>query len=194
MPVISAFFSLLVCCCCTRRTLLLVVEAVRPEQFIDERGGVHYRPGGALATRPGVRIAPRPVPRAGVVSAAPARHNVCQVHDMKRTVAVVIGGGLAAAATIVAAQDVPPFFGTGAVAFEPEVGFVHTGIMQEAQGQVSPDRKYVTLGMPTSAKRTLAFDEFNFQRSTGLGVVGQVDRPGHAPSVLDREGITRIDP
>lgn len=99
----------------------------------------------------------------------------------------------AGVATVTFAQTAP-FFGGGTVAFEPEIGFVHTGIMQDARGIVSPDRKYVTIGAQPTASRVLAFDEFNFQRTTGMGLVGQVDKPGHAPSVLDREGITRVDP
>ena len=97
-------------------------------------------------------------------------------------------------AIVAGAQTVPPFFGTGAVAFEPEVGFIHAGIMREAQGIVSPDRKYVTLGAQAVAKRDLAFSEFNVQRTSGMGLLGRIDQPGHAPSLLDREGITRVEP
>ena len=109
-----------------------------------------------------------------------------------RSLAVVVPSLAAAVAAV--AQAAPPFFGTGAVAFEPEVGFIHAGIMREAQGIVSPDRKYVTLGASAVDQRTLGFAEFNVQRTSGMGTLGHLGEPGHAPSLLDREGITRVEP
>lgn len=73
------------------------------------------------------------------------------------------------------AQVVPPFFSGGAVSFEPEIGIVQSGVVQDVQAVVSPDRKYVTLNMQVQNTNLLALREFTFQTSGAgapLGIVG----------------------
>ena len=102
---------------------------------------------------------------------------------------MVIAPGASAAA---------PFFNRGATAFDPEVSVVNSGIVQDVQATVSPDRKYVTLGVRAASTKLLALREFSFQN--GANPIGQVGigpangagaRVGQ--SVLTREGMARVD-
>jgi len=116
------------------------------------------------------------------------------------------------------AQRVPPFFSAGAAAFEPQIGIVNAGVVQDAQAVVSHDLKYVTLNMQVQNTNLLALQEFTFQKLPSLGVVGlpqssvAAARPGHpekmnwaplmtSPSeikrqadswVLEQEGMIRV--
>lgn len=83
--------------------------------------------------------------------------------------------GVVAVCGAAGAQVVPPFFSGGAASFEPEIGIVQSGVVQDVQAVVSPDRKYVTLNMRVQNTNLLALRDFTFQTSgTGapLGVVG----------------------
>jgi hypothetical protein len=68
--------------------------------------------------------------------------------------------------------QVPPFFSAGAAAFEPQIGIVNSGVVQDAQAVVSHDLKYVTLNMQVQNSNLLALQEFTFQKLPSLGVVG----------------------
>jgi len=70
------------------------------------------------------------------------------------------------------AQAIPAFFSAGAAAFEPHIGIVNSGIVQDAQAVVSHDLKYVTLNMQVQNTNLLALQEFNFQKIPALGTVG----------------------
>ena len=86
---------------------------------------------------------------------------------------VVIGFGGAAAA----GQTVPAFFSGGAAAFEPEIGIVQSGVVQDVQAVVSPDRKYVTLNMQVQNTNLLALREFTFQTAGAAAPAGVVGIP-----------------
>ena len=73
-----------------------------------------------------------------------------------------------AAARPAAAQ---PFFGGGVGIFDPEIGVVQSGVLNDVQATVSADRKYVNLTMRTSDVQLLAIHEFAFQVGNG-GVPG----------------------
>src|SRR5689334_8346413 len=63
-------------------------------------------------------------------------------------------------------QRVPvpvPFFQPGPTAFEPEIGIVQTGVLNDVQATVSADRKYVTLNMRVADSRLLALRDYTFQ-------------------------------
>jgi hypothetical protein len=137
-----------------------------------------------------------------------------------RTVGCLAWIGITAVCASAGAQVVPPFFSGGTASFEPEIGIVQSGVVQDVQAVVSPDRKYVTLNMQVQNTNLLALRDFTFQTSgTGapLGVVGipvaaastgggqssARSSPSVAPSaiataraanayVLMREGIFRI--
>jgi hypothetical protein len=70
------------------------------------------------------------------------------------------------------AQVTPPFFFGGATAFEPQIGIVNSGVVQDVQAIVSHDMKYVTLNMQPQNAGLLALQEFTFQKQPSLGVVG----------------------
>jgi len=70
------------------------------------------------------------------------------------------------------AQGVAPFFSAGAAAFEPQIGIVNSGIVEDVQAVVSHDLKYVTLNMQVQNSNLLALQEFTFQKLPSLGVVG----------------------
>ena len=109
-------------------------------------------------------------------------------------------------ATPAAAQV--PFFGAGVGIFDPEIGVVQSGVLNDAQAVVSADRKYVTLTMRPSNAQLLSLQEFAFQRAgAGMGFVGGAGAgPGAGaaggngaasaaparPSVLDRRGMTLL--
>src|SRR4051794_35531573 len=84
---------------------------------------------------------------------------------MKWMLMVIVG----AVATPVFAQQVP-FFTPGATAFDPQVGVVTSGVLNDVQGTVSHDRKYVTINAQPSLSSLVALQKFQFQ--TGGGIVG----------------------
>jgi hypothetical protein len=92
-----------------------------------------------------------------------------------RIVVLLVWTGIVTASGVVQAQVVPPFFSGGTASFEPEIGIVQSGVVQDVQAVVSPDRKYVTLNMQVQNTNLLALRDFTFQTSgtgTPLGVVG----------------------
>jgi len=91
---------------------------------------------------------------------------------MKRRITYIVAGTLAAVAAVGVAQVVPPFFSAAATAFEPTVGVVQSGVVEDVQAVVSPDRKYVTLNMQPQNTNLLALRSFTFQRAAPIGVVG----------------------
>jgi hypothetical protein len=86
--------------------------------------------------------------------------------------ALIFGGLFLSCALSAHAQRVPPFFSGGAAAFEPQIGIVNSGVVQDAQAVVSHDLKYVTLNMQVQNSNLLALQEFTFQRLPPLGIVG----------------------
>ena len=88
--------------------------------------------------------------------------------------------GVIAVGTVARAQVVPPFFSGGATSFEPEIGIVQSGVVQDVQAVVSPDRKYVTLNMQVQNTNLLALRDFTFQSSGSAGRLGVVGIPSTA--------------
>jgi hypothetical protein len=74
-----------------------------------------------------------------------------------------------------------PIFG-GAVAFQPEISVVDTGVLNDVQATVSADMKYVTLNMQVQQSNLLALREFTFEQ-TNVGFVGSA--PAVAANVRD---------
>ena len=94
---------------------------------------------------------------------------------MKRT-AIIVPAALfllTCLATRPAAAQVP-FFGAGAGIFDPEIGVVQSGVLNDVQAVVSADRKYVTLTMRPNQAQLLSLNEFVFQAGNGApqGLVG----------------------
>ena len=72
----------------------------------------------------------------------------------------------------VSGQVVPPFFTGGATAFDPQIGIVNSGVVQDVRAVVSSDMKYVTLTIQPQNAGLLALQAFTFQNLPSLGVVG----------------------
>jgi hypothetical protein len=73
-----------------------------------------------------------------------------------------------------------PFFGRGATIFDPEIGVVQSGIVNDVQATVSADRKYVTMTMRATNAQLLALREFAFQVGNGGAPAGFVGGAGAA--------------
>jgi hypothetical protein len=108
-----------------------------------------------------------------------------------------------------------PFFPAGATAFDPEISVLTTGILNDVQGIVSQDRKYVTINAQPSNSRLIEMRQFPVSQSTGLGFVGlgtvsaaangatapagsnrgvtlRLNAPTATASILFKEGMTRL--
>jgi hypothetical protein len=77
-----------------------------------------------------------------------------------------------------AAAQAPPFFGRGATIFDPEIGVVQSGVLNDVQATVSADRKYVTMTMRATDAQLLALREFTFQVGNGGAPQGFVGGAG----------------
>ena len=79
-----------------------------------------------------------------------------------------------------ARAQVPPFFGGGVVAFDPEVSVISSGALLAGQATVSADRKYVTItGTPTVSRlQSLQTFPVNSVVNVPLGFVGGISLPG----------------
>jgi hypothetical protein len=107
-----------------------------------------------------------------------------------------------------------PFFG-GASAFSPEISVVNSGVLNDVQATVSPDRKYVTLTMRPQSSQLLALREFAFTVPQPVGFVGGMNfdigggivdtgefgainppvalgPPGRGAALFHQRGMTRI--
>lgn len=80
------------------------------------------------------------------------------------------------------AQVAPPFFSPGVASFEPQIGIVQSGVAQDVQAVVSPDRKYVTLNLQVQNTNLLALREFTFQTAGTAAPLGVVGIPPANPS------------
>lgn len=77
-----------------------------------------------------------------------------------------------------ARAQVPPFFGQGMSIFDPEIGVVSSGVLNDVSATVSADRKYVTLTMRPSNAQLLSLQEFQFQGNGGRAPLGNVGGAG----------------
>jgi hypothetical protein len=107
---------------------------------------------------------------------------------------------IASLSCVARAQVTPEFYSPAGTAFTPEIGVVNTGVLQDVQGIVSSDEKYVTLTMGSTSAGLLALHEFTFQNGAvnpaagGIGANGLRAAPAPvAVTILDRRGITRVD-
>ena len=105
-----------------------------------------------------------------------------------------------------------PFFGGGVSSFTPEISVVNSGVVNDVQPVVSPDRKYVTLNMRVEQSQLLKLSQYTFQVSPlAAGFVGGVQFPapaatgafgavnrdvalaaGNGAAILSQRGMTRI--
>jgi hypothetical protein len=104
-----------------------------------------------------------------------------------------------------------PFFTPGVSSFTPEIGIVNTGIVSDLSATVSPDRKYVTIGVRAQQSTLLALTEFRINAPQVVGFVGgvQFNSPlqtgafgainppvsladGRGAAILQQRGMTRI--
>ena len=115
---------------------------------------------------------------------------------MSRTLAATIPGLLVvlAFAAPPAAAQVPPFFGRGATIFDPEIGLVQSGIVNDVQATVSADRKYVTMTMRATNAQLLSLNEFAFQGGNAAAVGGFVGGAGAAGAAGAGGGGPGISP
>ena len=134
---------------------------------------------------------------------------------MSRHLAKLVPASVVALFLIAArpAQAQTPFFGAGATIFDPEIGVVQSGVLNDVQATVSADRKYVTMTMRATNAQLLALRSFTFQVGNGApqGFVGGAGGGGGGgaagaaganaaaapaaaarPSVLDRPGMTLL--
>jgi hypothetical protein len=58
------------------------------------------------------------------------------------------------------AQQVPPFFGGGIAAYDPEVSVIQSGALMDVRATVSADRKYVTLEMRNTNSNVRSLQPF----------------------------------
>jgi len=79
----------------------------------------------------------------------------------------------------VAEAQVPPFFGGGVVAFDPEVSVISSGALLAGQATVSADRKYVTITATPANTRLQSLQPFpvNSVVNVPLGFVGGISLP-----------------
>jgi hypothetical protein len=103
------------------------------------------------------------------------------------------------------------FFTPGVSSFTPEIGVVNTGIVSDLSATVSPDRKYVTIGMRAQQSTLLALTEFRinapqvagfvggvqFNSPLQTGTFGAINPPvsladGRGAAILQQRGMTRI--
>jgi hypothetical protein len=93
-----------------------------------------------------------------------------------------------------------PFFNRGAALFDPEISVLTTGVVNDVQATVSPDRKYVTLNMRPANAELVALRQFAFQVGAAAlpqgfaGDVAPVVVPGHggaakAGNAIDPPGV-----
>ena len=76
-------------------------------------------------------------------------------------------------------QNVPPFIGGAATAFDVQVSVVESGALLDAQAVVSQDRRYVTINAQPSNTSLLALQQFRTQTvNLGTGFVGGADPSG----------------
>jgi hypothetical protein len=100
---------------------------------------------------------------------------------MNRLVILLTVGSAMAFTAAASAQVIAPFFSGVGTAFDPQIGIVNTGVVQDVQAIVSHDMKYVTLNMQPQNATLLALSEFTFQQGVPLGVVGL---PGSAAPLV----------
>jgi len=73
-------------------------------------------------------------------------------------------------------SDLTPIVGTSAVAFDPTIGIIQSGVLLDVQATVSSDRKYVTLTLRptlTRLRSLISFPVSAIANSTGTGGTSQ---------------------
>ncbi|HVT90892.1 MAG TPA: hypothetical protein VHD56_18705 [Tepidisphaeraceae bacterium] len=94
-----------------------------------------------------------------------------------------------------AAAQVPPFFGGGVVAFDPEIAVIQNGALLDAQATVSDDRKYVTLNMRPARSNVRSLQTFPVSSIVNTGFVGGINLPsGTAVPPQVAAGAQQINP
>ena len=69
-------------------------------------------------------------------------------------------------------SNLQPVVGTQAVAFQPTIGTVNSGVLLQVQATVSADRKYVTMTLQPTLQTLLALVNFAFQQSSTTNPTG----------------------
>jgi|SRR5580658_3771617 hypothetical protein len=100
------------------------------------------------------------------------------------------------------AQDgVTPFFFPGSIGYEATISTVTSGPFLAEQSIVSADRRYVTINVNVNNNGLVALTPYTFA-TVPNGYVGETTpagaKPGaaaaHAPTILDRAGMTFLGP
>lgn len=91
-------------------------------------------------------------------------------------------------------SDLQPVVGTQAVAFDPTISTVNSGVMLQVQATVSADRKYVTMTLQPTLQTLLALVNFSFQQagnSTGVTSGGQLINTSAGTGII-QEPVTQV--
>lgn len=89
---------------------------------------------------------------------------------MKPPLGILSAACLLTIVNAAAAQNVPPFFGSG-TAYDPQISTINSGAILDAQAVISDDRKHVTLNLRTSQNRLQSLIRVPVVSSSG-GFVG----------------------
>ncbi|HMB94906.1 MAG TPA: hypothetical protein VKK61_02590 [Tepidisphaeraceae bacterium] len=114
----------------------------------------------------------------------------------KQIIRCLIGTGFISVPAL--AQTVPPFFGPGVVAYDPQPAIVESGALLNPQAVVSEDRRYVTITSGAVNTRLRALTQFPVVSAQGF--VGGANLDGQAtnfsvqpsPDQIDRQGKSWI--
>lgn len=71
---------------------------------------------------------------------------------------------------VIAPAGAQPFFGNNAVAFQPEIGLVGTGVVMNPRVAVSDDHRYVRIGMQLQSSQLLGIQNFQTTITPGGAV------------------------
>lgn len=91
-------------------------------------------------------------------------------------------------------SNLQPVVGTQAVAFQPTIGTVNSGVMLQVQATVSADRKYVTMTLEPTLQTLISLLNFSFQQSsgsTGITSGGQLINTSAGTGII-QEPVTQI--
>jgi hypothetical protein len=90
-------------------------------------------------------------------------------------------------------QAIPPFFGGGVVAYDPQPAVVESGALLNAQATVSADQKYVTITTGGTDARLRSLTQFPVVNTQAQGFVGGVNLDNPTPNLAVQSSPDQID-